>query len=72
MRQYRNILRRMEGQMLPIKEWYWDPKRNEQILITDQLNQTKEVKMGWERIFAIIAVMVAEEAIRQYISKDED
>ncbi len=58
--------------MLPIKEWYWEPKRNEQILITDQLNQTKEVKMGWERIFAIIAVMVAEEAIRQYISKDED
>jgi hypothetical protein len=62
----------MEGQMLPVKEWYWDPKRNEQIFITDQLNNTKEVKMGWERVFAIIAVMVAEEAIRQCISKDED
>ena len=59
--------------MLPVNEWYyWDPKRNEQIFITDQLNQTKELKMGWERIIYTVAVMVAEEVIRQYISNGED
>jgi len=58
--------------MLPVKEWYWDPKREEQIQITDQLNHTEEVKMGWERLITTICVIVAEEAIRQFISKDED
>lgn len=58
--------------MLPIKEWYWDPKSEEQIQLTDRLIKNKELKMGWERVFAMIAVMVAEEAIRQFISKDED
>jgi|APTNR8051073442_1049403.scaffolds.fasta_scaffold09866_6 hypothetical protein len=29
--------------MLPIKEWYWDPKKEEQIQITNKTIQTTEV-----------------------------
>ena len=59
--------------MLPIKEWYWDPKREEKIQITEELNQIKEVKiMGWERLITTICVIVAEEVARHYLNNDKD
>lgn len=58
--------------MLPVREWYWDPKRALKSTKQEQSIQTMEDDMGWDKVFAVVAVIVAEEAIRQLISKIEE
>lgn len=58
--------------MLPKELWYWDPKRAESLTNHKEFTKPKEDNMGWERIIYTVAVMVAEEALKHYITKVED
>lgn len=58
--------------MLPKELWYWDPKRVENLINHEQFIQIKEDNMFWERIIYTVALIVAEEALKHYITKTED
>ncbi len=57
--------------MLPTELWYYDPNKPEKLTEYDHFIQ-KEDKMGWERVLLTIAVMVAEETLRQYFGDGKD
>lgn len=58
--------------MLPVELWYWDPKRVENLINHEQFIHIKEDNMFWERIIYTVALIVAEEALKHYITKTED